>query len=183
MQLHQVVHGAAAAQVHAAGAAVMQHCLVQPQQLTADLSVNQPFTATFTLTAGPNDMGPLLVLYTTTVPPGTATSGTGGGSSSSGPGSTMGQMATDSSSIQARRLGGPAADSGGGDGSSSSPEVVVQGSRSRRVPGLPAGQSVDVPFELLPLRRGWLRLPTFVVASEADGRLLDGVHDVHILVV
>jgi hypothetical protein len=127
------------------------------------------------LTAGPHDMGPLLVLYTTMAAPVTSSSSsTGGGLASTG------SMATDSSSIQARRLGAAAAVSAS---DSSCPEVVVQGSRSRRVPGLAAGQSVDVPFELLPLRCGWLRLPTFVVASEADGRLLDGVHDVHVLVV
>jgi hypothetical protein len=61
--------------------------------------------------------------------------------------------------------------------------VVVQGSRSVRIPRLGAGESTEVAFDLLPLHAGWLRLPTFVVASEADGRLLDGVHDVRLLAV
>jgi hypothetical protein len=173
MQLHQVLPGSPA--VDAATAA--GYSVLSPQQLTTRLTVNQPFTATLTLTAGLHDMGPLLVLYTTTVPsaPGASSSG-----STSGLASSSTQLATDSSSIQFRRFGGVTSDTSG-DGSC--PEVVVQGSRSRRVAALAAGQSVDVPFELLPLRCGWLRLPTFVVAAEADGRLLDGVHDVHVLVV
>ena len=174
MQLHRVMPGPPAAHADAASA-VGAFSLQGPQQLAASLPVNQPFTAMFTLTAGPHDLGPLLVLYTTMAAPVTSSSSsTGGGLANTG------SMATDSSSIQARRLGAAAAVSAS---DSSCPEVVVQGSRSRRVPGLAAGQSVDVPFELLPLRCGWLRLPTFVVASEADGRLLDGVHDVHVLVV
>lgn len=180
MQLHQVVPGQPAAHAGASGPAAAGFSVLVPQQLTARLTLNQPFTATFTLTAGPHDIGPLLVLYTTTAPPPPASSSTAGGNGLAS--SSSAQLATDSSSIQSRRLGG-----GGGTADaasdSSCPEVVVQGSRSRRIPALAAGQSVDVPFELLPLRCGWLRLPTFVVASEADGRLLDGVHDVNILVV
>lgn len=175
MQLHCVAPHAP--HTGPGAAAVLPHSAVQAQQLTTSLAVNEPFTATFTLTAGSHDMGPLLVLYTTMPPPGNTGSSSSGGLSSS---SSL-QLATDSSSLQAHRLGGNVGDAGASD--SSCPEVVVQGSRSRRIPGLPAGQSVDVAFELLPLRCGWLRLPTFVVASEADGRLLDGVHDVHVLVV
>jgi hypothetical protein len=171
MQLHQVMPGAPPSP-----ALLPSKSLTGPQQLAESLSVNTSFTAMFTLTAGPVDTGPLLVLYTTTVPLTTSSSGSTGGLASS----SSVQLGTDSSSIQSRRMGGNAVHTGP---DSSSPEVVVQGSRSRRVPGLAAGQSLDVAFELLPLRCGWLRLPTFVVASETDGRLLDGVHDVHILVV
>lgn len=176
MQLHQVLPGPPA--VHAGtGGTAAEFRVLSPQQLTTRLTVNQPFTAMLTLTAGPHDMGPLLVLYTTTVPP--APGASSSGSTSGLVSSSSTQLASDSSSIQLRRLGEVPSDS---SSDSSCPEVVVQGSRSKRVPALAAGQSVDVPFELLPLRCGWLRLPTFVVASEADGRLLDGVHDVHILV-
>lgn len=183
MQLHQVVPGLPAAHAGSLGSsAAAGFRVLGCQQLTAGLTLNQPFTATFTLTAGPHDMGPLLVLYTTTAPPPPTSSGSAGGSALAS--SSSAQLATDSSSIQVRRLGGGAGGSAADAASDSScPEVVVQGSRSRRIPALAAGQSVDVPFELLPLRCGWLRLPTFVVASEADGRLLDGVHDVNILVV
>jgi Protein of unknown function (DUF974) len=61
------------------------------------------------------------------------------------------------------------------------PDVVVQGPRSVRVEELRPGDSVDLSFALLPVRRGWVRLPAFAVVSEADGRLLDSVHDVQVL--
>jgi hypothetical protein len=72
--------------------------------------------------------------------------------------------------------------SSAGSSCSSTGGIVVQGLRSRRLQPLAAGESVTVSFQLLPVCRGWVRLPTFVVVSEADGRLLDSVHDVAVLV-
>jgi hypothetical protein len=169
------------------GAAVSVQQQQQQSSFSRVLPVCQPFKVAFTLTAGQHSVGPLLVLYTSNQPAASAGNittssvavGSSGPSSSSNGG---GLLATDSSTIQARRLGGGA---GGAPaaGSGADSELVVLGARSVRVPVLAAGQSVTVEFECLPLRRGWVRLPTFVVASEADGRLLDGVHDVHLLVV
>jgi hypothetical protein len=62
------------------------------------------------------------------------------------------------------------------------PGIVVQGARTQRAGPLAPGTSCCVTFDLLPLQRGWARLPTFVVVAEADGRLLDSVHDVQVLV-
>jgi hypothetical protein len=63
------------------------------------------------------------------------------------------------------------------------PDVAVQGPRIQRLPKLQPGQSASVSFVLLPLRRGWVRLPNFMVVSEVDQRLLDSVRDVQVLVV
>jgi len=47
---------------------------------------------------------------------------------------------------------------------------------------LPAGGLTTVDVTLLPLRPGVQRLPAFLVVSEVDGRPLDSVHDVLVLV-
>lgn len=180
MQLTQLLP--AAAEVHAQ----------QQQPFLDHLEVGVPVRAVFSITAAAlqqqqNAVGPLLVLYTELSPSGPSAAAAVSNSSSSG------RVSDSSSNGQQQQQQGPAAASNqqrrpGSSGSSSDssrvhPAVAVQGKRSVRLLRLSAGDAVTVDFQLLPLRRGWVRLPTFVVVSEADGRLLDSVHDVQVLVM
>ncbi len=68
-------------------------------------------------------------------------------------------------------------------GTPSMGSVVVVGPRSVAVPPptAPGGASL-VELQLVALRRGVQRLPAFLVVAERDGRPLDSVHDVQVLV-
>lgn len=73
----------------------------------------------------------------------------------------------------------------GAEDAASSPAggIVVAGPRSLPVPPAASpGAPCEVQVDLLPLRPGVQRLPAFLVVGEADGRPLDSVHDVQLLV-
>jgi hypothetical protein len=61
------------------------------------------------------------------------------------------------------------------------PAVAVLGPRVLRLGELAPGGSRDLEIRLLPLRRGWQRLPAFIVVA-ADGAPCASVHDVSVLV-
>jgi hypothetical protein len=155
----------------------------EQQQFAEYLVAGEPVVATFTLTAATavhqHASGALLVLYSE-LPLATP-------SSIAAAQQQQEASTTDSSSSLQRRQSasssGPSSSSGSSSNSTVHPDVAVQGSRIQRVHKLQPGQTASVSFVLLPLRRGWVRLPTFMVVSEVDGRLLDSVREVQVLVV
>lgn len=68
-----------------------------------------------------------------------------------------------------------------GSGSSGGHAGVTSGVTSSVTSGVSSCECM-VQLTLVPLRRGVQRLPALLVVSEADGRPLDSVHDVQLLV-
>ena len=60
--------------------------------------------------------------------------------------------------------------------------VAVIGPRVLRVGSLAPGEARDLRVRLLPLRRGWQRLPAFVLVDAASGAPCASVHDLAVLV-
>jgi hypothetical protein len=189
MQLTRLQPAAAAVlqrdALHQAAAAASkkpQNQQQQQQQFAEFLVAGEPVVATFTLTAAAaqhqHATGPLLVLYSELplASPNAAAAAAGAAASQQQPESTS------LNSSLYRRQSGPSSSSGGSS-SAVHPDVAVQGPRIQRLPRLQPGQSASVSFVLLPLRRGWVRLPNVMVVSESDGRLLDSVGEVQMLVV
>jgi hypothetical protein len=167
--------GPAAALGAPAGGGGGSGLLLELQRLPATLKVDAPFSVGLCVRAaagaeGRAPAGPLLLLHSAPV------SGAGGAGGGSGSGTRpMQQPWPARASDAGARLGGASA------AAAAPPAVTVLGPRVVRLGELPPGSCRDVELQLLPLRRGWQRLPAFVVVA-ADGAPCASVHDVSVLV-
>jgi hypothetical protein len=134
-----------------------------------------------TAVAGSRALGPLLLLHSD------ASQQRQSGLTRNSESSSSQQQTTTAAAAAAVAFSTLGSFGGGGSGGSSAaphslgPGVVVVGPRVVSLGEVSPGDTVEVPVTLLPLRRGWQRLPAFVVVGR-DGAPCASVHDVSLLV-